>query len=76
MNILFEVNHPGQVHLLRNAYHELTDRGHRIVVIAKQEKIITYLLDVYDVPYITLGEKGNGKWWKLFAQFKFDWSFS
>jgi len=73
MNILFEVNHPGQVHLLRNVYHELTNKGHKIIVIAKQEKIITYLLDIYHVPYVTLGEKGTGKWGKLFMQFKFDW---
>lgn len=73
MNILFEVNHPGQVHLLRNAYHELTAKGHKIVVIAKEEKIITYLLDIYKIPYQTLGKKGSGKWGKLFAQFKFDW---
>lgn len=73
MNILFEVNHPGQVHLLRNAYHELTEKGHNIVVIAKEEKIITYLLEVYSIPYQTLGKKGAGKWGKLFAQFKFDW---
>lgn len=73
MNILFEVNHPGQVHLLRNVYHILTNRGHKIVVIAKQEKIINYLLDIYSIPYSSLGKKGNGKWGKLLMQLKFDW---
>lgn len=73
MNILFEVNHPGQVHLLRHAYHELTQKGHKIAVIAKEEKIITYLLDVFQIPYTSLGLKGAGKLGKLLAQFKFDW---
>jgi predicted glycosyltransferase len=73
MNILFEVNHPGQVHLLRHSYHELIQKGHKISVIAKEEKIITYLLDVFQIPYTTLGLKGAGKLGKLFAQFKFDW---
>ena len=61
MNLLFEVNHQGQVHLLRNAYHELTEKGHQIVVIAKEEKIITYLLDHSKIQYKTLGKKGAGK---------------
>jgi hypothetical protein len=73
MNILFEVNHPGQVHLLKNVYHKLTKKGHKITVITKQEQIITYLLDIYLIPYIILGAKGNGKWGKLAMQLKFDW---
>ena len=73
MNILFEVNHPGQVHLLKNVYHKLTEKGHKIIVITKQEQIITYLLEIYLIPYIALGAKGNGKWGKLVMQLKFDW---
>jgi len=73
MNILFEINHPGQVHLLRNTYHQLSTKGHKIIVIAKEEKIITYLLAFYQISYITLGNKGNGKLGKLLMQLKFDW---
>jgi len=70
--ILIEVNHPGQVHLIRNTYHQLIERGHFIRVICKEENIITHLLRHYQIPFISLGKKGNGKWGKLVKQILFD----
>jgi predicted glycosyltransferase len=70
--ILIEVNHPGQVHLIRNTYHQLIARGHFIRVICKEEKIITHLLEHYNIPFISLGKKGEGKWGKLVKQIIFD----
>ncbi len=70
--IFIEVNHPGQVHLIKNIYHELKSNGHQIWVACKNEKIICHLLQSYKIPYINLGNKGNGKFGKLFKQFIFD----
>ena len=72
MDILFEINHPGQVHLLRNIYTCLKERGHSIVVFAKDDTIITYLLNCYSIPFRNLGKKGNGTIGKFIKQFKFD----
>lgn len=71
--IFIEVNHPGQVHLIKHTYHELKNKGHLIWVACKNEPIICHLLQSYDIPYIILGNKGNGKWGKLFKQIIFDW---
>jgi len=68
----FEVNHPGQVHLLRNLYFDLTTKGHFVFVGCKDERIITDLLLNYKVPFYKLGKKGNGKWGKLIKQIVFD----
>ena len=70
--IFIEVNHPGQVHLIKNVYHELKSNGHHLWVACKNERIICHLLESYHIPYINLGNKGNGKWGKLFKQFIFD----
>jgi len=72
MNTLFEINHPGQVHLLRHTICELRNRGHKIDVITKDNPLITYLLQVYGIPYIVLGRKGKGIRKKLFHQVLFD----
>jgi predicted glycosyltransferase len=72
MNILFEVNHPGQVHLLRHTYHQLLKRNHKLFVITKKDKMINHLLDFYNISYILLGEKGSGIHGKIFKQLHFD----
>ena len=35
MSTVFEINHPGQVHLLKNLYHNLSNKGKRITVFSK-----------------------------------------
>lgn len=71
-SLLFEVNHPGQVHLLRNLYHILIVNGHKIIVITKKDKIINHLLDFYKIKYTLIGEKGAGVVGKLIKQIVFD----
>jgi len=36
MNLLFDIGHPGQVHLLRNAISILKSRGHEVTVTVKE----------------------------------------
>ena len=72
MNTLFEINHPGQVHLLRNTIWALKKRGHKVGVIAKDDALIKYLLDAYGISYTLLGRKGVGVRGKLFHQILFN----
>lgn len=72
MNIVFEVNHPGQVHLIRHTYHQLTQNGHFVTVFAKDEKIIFRLLNHYNIPFFNIGNKGADKKGKLLKQLLFD----
>lgn len=73
MSVLIEVNHPGQVHLLKHVYHNLKNDKRNIQVITKKNKTINHLLDINNIPYLILGEKGNGVTGKLFKQIQFDW---
>lgn len=57
MNILIDIVHPAHVHLLRNFYHEITGKGHKVVVTCKHIPSAMQLLDMYGIPYIYLGEK-------------------
>lgn len=59
MNILIDIAHPAHVHLLRNFYKEITDKGHRVIVTVKDIPVAMQLLDLYDIPYIFLGKKSD-----------------
>lgn len=59
MKILLDIGHPAHVHYFRNLYHELKDR-HQIFVTCKSVPIIIRLLEHYQIPYTTMGEKGDG----------------
>ncbi len=72
MKILIELNHPGQVHLLRHIYFELIRKEHFVIVITKKDHMINKLLDIYKIPYILLGSKGEGIKGKILKQLQFD----
>ena len=59
-NILIEVNHPGQVYLFHFIYFELLKNGHNVYVITKKNEPIEYLLQVFNIPYKTIGNKKVG----------------
>ncbi|NCP84220.1 MAG: DUF354 domain-containing protein [Bacteroidetes bacterium] len=59
MRILIDIGHPAHVHLFRNSYFELSKRGHNVQVLIRQIPIIEKLLSYYNIPYKSLGRKGN-----------------
>ncbi len=73
MNLLFDIGHPAHVHLLRNAYFELKDQGHNIIVTVKDIPVAHKLLAFYGIPFITLGVKKDSLIQKALSQFKYDW---
>lgn len=68
MNILIDIVHPAHVHLLRNFYHEMTGKGHKVVVTCKHIPSAMQLLEMYEIPYIYLGEKKDNILLKAFEQ--------
>ena len=72
MNILFDINHPAHVHLLRNAYFLLTANGHRVIVVVKEIPSAMKLLDLYGIPYLNIGEKDDAVMKKGFDQLVYD----
>jgi predicted glycosyltransferase len=57
MNILIDIGHPAHVHLFKNLYFELTNRGHRLLVTVKLIPEAIKLLDFYKINYINIGKK-------------------
>jgi uncharacterized protein len=61
MRILFDIGHPGHVHLYKYLYKELKERGHILFVSVRDIPIAKHLLEVYNMPYIDLGRKRDSK---------------
>ena len=73
MNLLFDIGHPGQVHLFRNAIKILQSRGHRVTVTVKEIPSAQQLLDAYGIPWLSLGRKFNSVVMKGLSQIRFDY---
>lgn len=72
MNVLIDINHPAHVHLLRNAYFLLTEKGHQVTVVVKEILSAMKLLDLYGIPYINIGKKDDALMKKGFDQLAYD----
>lgn len=72
MNILFDINHPAHVHLLRNTYFALAQKGHTLYVTVKDIPAAKELLDFYGIPYIGIGHKGDSLAQKGWEQLVYD----
>lgn len=72
MNILFDINHPAHVHLLRNAYFLLTEKGHQVMVVVKEIPSAMRLLDLYGIPYMNIGKKDDAVMKKGLDQLAYD----
>jgi len=65
MRLLFDINHPVQVHLLRHPIAELTRRGHECHVVARDKDVTLALLDRFGIPHRVLAPVGRGTWGRL-----------
>ena len=72
MNILIDINHPAHVHLLRNAYAALVERGHHVLVTVKEIPSAMKLMDIYGIPYVNIGKKDDAIAKKGLDQLVFD----
>ena len=59
MNILIDINHPAHIHLLRNVYFLLKEKGHKVTVVVKEIPSTMRLLDLYGISYVNIGKKGD-----------------
>jgi len=65
MRLLFDINHPVQVHLLRHPIAELSRRGHECHVVARDKDVTRPLLDRFGIPHRVLAPVGRGTWGRL-----------
>lgn len=73
MRILIDIGHPGHVHLTRNFYYDMKNKGHQIWVTVRDLQMAKRLLDFYNIEYINLGQKKDSLIGKGISQLKYDW---
>jgi len=61
MKILIDMGHPGHVHLFKNFIWEMEEKGHQILVTARDKDVVIQLLEAYGIPYKAVGRKGSNK---------------
>lgn len=72
MNIIIDINHPAHVHLMRNVYKMLVEKGHEMLVVVKEIPSAMKLLDLYGIPYINIGKKDDAIGKKGLDQLAYD----
>jgi predicted glycosyltransferase len=57
---LIDILHPAHVHFFRNFHAEMTDRGHEVIITARDKDRSTELLQAYDLPYREISQQKGG----------------
>ncbi len=52
MNILIDINHPGQVHLFKHAAWQWQADGHRVLMVGREKDVTMALLKAYEFDYV------------------------
>lgn len=60
MKVACFVGHPAHVHIFRNTLVLLTERGHDVLVLARDKELVCQLLDAYAIDYQRLGGYAPG----------------
>lgn len=61
MKILIDMGHPAHVHLFKHFIWGMKQRGHQVLVTARDKDVVIQLLEAYEIPYERVGKKGSGK---------------
>lgn len=72
MNILVDICHPGQVHLLKNLIWELKKKNHSVIITLKNITAAKELLKLYGINFIDLGNKSDSILGKGVNQLKYN----
>ena len=72
MRILLDIGHPAHVHLYRNFYKEMIERGHKVLVTVKDIPAAKELLTIYGIPFKDIGKCADSIIGKGFNQLKFN----
>jgi len=72
MRVLFNIAHPAQVHLFKNAIRILKDRGHDVEVTAVNKEVSRYLLETYGIKYKLVGESKSSLFGKAVEMIKIE----
>jgi predicted glycosyltransferase len=73
MTYLFDLGHPAHFHLFKHTIIALKDKGHKVIITAKEQPVLLELLRHSGMEYISLGKKGKSLPSKALRQLVFDW---
>jgi predicted glycosyltransferase len=62
MRILIDIVHPADVHFFKCAIKEWQNRGHKVLITARDKDIALQLLKAYDFEFICISSQGKGLW--------------
>ena len=65
MRVLIEIPHPARVHLFRNVYFSLIEKGHEVLVVYKEKEQTEKLLEIYKIPAKKIGKNRKGFFKKM-----------
>ncbi|MDH3605936.1 MAG: DUF354 domain-containing protein [Acidimicrobiia bacterium] len=60
MRILIDILHPAHVHFFRNFRADMLERGHDVLVTARQKDVAVDLLEEYSIPHQVLSSQRTG----------------
>lgn len=60
LRIAIDILHPAHVHFFRNFYSAMRERGHELLVTAREKDRATELLDHYGIPFLRLSTAARG----------------
>jgi uncharacterized protein len=66
MRILIDVGHPAHVHYIKYFIRKVQKEGHKVLVIARKRDFVFYLLNQYNIEYVSRGDGSDSFWGKIF----------
>lgn len=61
MKILVDIGHPAHVHFFKNFIWGMQERGHELIITARDKDVALRLLKAYGIEYVVIGRAGRGK---------------
>lgn len=75
MKIIIDILHPAHVHVFKNFIRLMKERGHSVIVTARDKDVTLGLLDSYEIEYIKISKITESKMGLLWELLKRDWKF-
>ena len=72
MKILIDIGHPAHVHYSRNAIEKWKEKGHQIIITARNKEVIKDLLKYYHLKFIDRGKGKDSRLGKLIYMLQAD----
>lgn len=73
MKLLFDIGHPAHVHFFKNAINNLENKGHEVIITARNKEVSMSLLRNYGIQFHNIGENHEGMMQKAMGMLSIDY---